>query len=420
MLSGLAATAAAQAQLAAPEVQVTTAAVPDFEFDSARDGLLCETCNRGDGNSRLAFSTRDGQMWLGEVDYRTGGFLPTNGKGVLVDVRTAPVACFGNGPEWMSSAAGSQIVYTRFIDDAPFAGTEPACEASRAQVVVASQTGATTWSPQALPALDRVTPDGSKDTTDPNARVNYIETHKTQVFWSQQSALNVEVEMPINDLTGGNSRRWVAGTRQVVFQGHESTDPRLLDQVWLYDTDTGKREKLTFDSVSKAGAFMWRAPEFNNEFVFFTMANFRRELWVYRNLLGPKGQRYWTIAKRILAPKNPTDPSLSQFFWSPEVFTHNGRSYIFTQVSESSRFFDTSIPTHLAISGIDPLRNDFRMLTSDAGGKPPRVRLDPEYFITAQGPFIYYNRLIPANEEYPDGINDGVWRVDTRLGAPRF
>jgi hypothetical protein len=47
------------------------------------------------------------------------------------------------------------------------------------------------------------------------------------------------------------------------------------------------------------------------------------------------------------------------------------------------------------------------------------VRLDPEYFITAQGPMIYYNRLVPATDTYPDGINDGVWRIDTRLGPPR-
>ena len=56
------------------------------------------------------------------------------------------------------------------------------------------------------------------------------------------------------------------------------------------------------------------------------------------------------------------------------------------------------------------------MLTNDA--QTPRLRLDPEYFITAQGPFIYYNRLVPETASHPP-INDGVWRVDTNLGPPR-
>ena len=58
------------------------------------------------------------------------------------------------------------------------------------------------------------------------------------------------------------------------------------------------------------------------------------------------------------------------------------------------------------------------MLTNDTSVF--RLRLDPEFFITAQGPFIYYNRLVPATADFPDGINDGVWRVDTGLGPPKF
>jgi hypothetical protein len=74
------------------------------------------------------------------------------------------------------------------------------------------------------------------------------------------------------------------------------------------------------------------------------------------------------------------------------------------------------VPNHLAISGVDPLRQDSRLLTNDTG--TPRLRLDPEYFITAQGPFIYYTRLIPETATHL-AINDGVWRVDTGLGPAR-
>ena len=95
--------------------------------------------------------------------------------------------------------------------------------------------------------------------------------------------------------------------------------------------------------------------------------------------------------------RRSTLPAALPFFFSPEVFTHNGRSYIFAEVSSSSRFFDRTIPNQLAISGVDPLRQDARLLTNDTG--TPRLRLDPEYFITAQGPFIYYNRLVPETDD---------------------
>ena len=39
------------------------------------------------------------------------------------------------------------------------------------------------------------------------------------------------------------------------------------------------------------------------------------------------------------------------------------------------------------------------------------------YYITAQGPFIYYNRYQLATTD-TGPVPDGVWRVDTQLGPP--
>ncbi|EGJ11038.1 hypothetical protein [Rubrivivax benzoatilyticus] len=393
----------ARAQAVLPEVQVTTAAIPDYEFDSGRNGRFCASCNGGAGNALFAFTAADGRLWVGSVDFQTGAFYPPDGRGVLVDTETAPVADFGNGPEWMSGSAGSSIVYTRYVSGSTHGP-------STAQIAVASMVNGA-WSPTVLPgSAGRATPDGSKDTNDADPRVNYIAADKDALYWRRSSALGDEVAMPISDLTGGNSRRWVPGTRKIIFQGHNAADPRLVDQVYTYDTDSGAVEQLTFDAVGKYGAFMWKAPEYNNEHVFFTMADYRRKILVYRKIAGTDGVKRWTVIKTI------TPPAKLPFFWSPEVFTHNGRSYIFTVVSPSNKFWDKSYPTHLAISGIDPLKQNFRMLTNDTS--KPRLRLDPEYFITAKGPFIYYNRMVPATTQYPDGVNDGVWYVDTGLGAP--
>jgi hypothetical protein len=254
----------------------------------------------------------------------------------------------------------------------------------------------------------RVSPAATLDVADTDPRINYVTGDKSAWYFRKSSALDVEIQLPLSSLSNGNSRRWVPGTRKILFQGHDPNDSQLFrDQMYIYDTDSGELEQLTFHPEGTLGGMMWRAPEFRNEYVFFTMAKQRKQILVYRKLPGADQVLRWTIVKTIGAP------AALPFFFSPEVLTHNGRSYICAEVSSAAAFFDRTVPNQLAISGVDPLRPDARLLTNDTG--TPRLRLDPEYFITAQGPFIYYNRLIPETANNP-AINDGVWRVDTGLG----
>jgi len=388
------------------EVQVTTASIPDYEFDWARDGTFCPTCNGGDGNARLVFSDNANNLWVGHVDFQTGAFVPPDGHGVLLAANATAATDYGNGPEWLYSAAGSQIVYTQC--------TAP-CDPPKAKTAflgLATQVGGT-WTTATLPAsAARVSPAATLDVPDTDARINYVAGDKNAVYFRKTSALDVEIEMTkVSALSNGNSRRWVSGTRKIIFQGHDPNDTQLFrDQMYLYDTDSDELEQLTFHPEGALGGMMWRAPEFKNEYAFFTMAKQRKQILVYRKLPGADKVLRWTIVKTIDAP------SALPFFFSPEVFTHNGRSYIFAEVSSAAAFYDRTVPNQISISGVDPLRQDARLLTNDTG--TPRLRLDPEYFITAQGPFIYYNRLVPETASHP-AINDGVWRVDTQLGPAR-
>ena len=388
------------------EVQVTTAPIPDYEFDSARYGTYCPTCNGGDGNARLVFSDASNQLWVGHVNFDTGAFEPPDGHGVLVATDATAATDYGNGPEWQSSATGSSFVYTKCR-----APCEPP-NAATASIGLATQDGNKAWSTTELPnSLGRASPAATLDVTDPDPFINYVTGDKTAWYYRKGSALGVEIQLPLSYLSNGNARRWVPGTRKILFQGHDPNDTQLLrDQMYTYDTASGELEQLTNNPGGVVGGMMWQAPEFKNEYVFFTMAKFRQQILVYRKIPGADKVLRWTIVKTIDAP------AALPFFFSPEIFTHNGRSYIFAEVSSDSKFFDRSIPNQLAISGVDPLRQDARLLTNDSG--TPRLRLDPEYFITAQGPFIYYNRLVPETDTHP-AINDGVWRVDTGLGPKR-
>ena len=241
------------------------------------------------------------------------------------------------------------------------------------------------------------------------------------MFWRKMSQPGVENVMPISDMTEGNARRWVPGTRKLTFQG-SPRDPsasdrpspqaqKKADQIFTYDTDTGELEQLTNDPEGYVGGFMWNAPEFDNELLLMTTPSGRQSIKVFRKVAGSDGIPRWKVIKTVT-----TDPALGlPFFFSPEPMVHNGRSYLVFQLSPDYKFYDKTVPTHIGISGILPRRNDLEVLT--AGG-PPRLRLDPEYFITAKGPLIYYKRSLPETATSPP-INDGVWYVDTKLGPPQ-
>lgn len=406
---------AAQSQVS-PEVQITAAAVWDFEFDSARNGKECPSCNYNTGNSRFAWIDNDKNVWLGWVDFQTGAFIPPDGKGQLLDVGGVPIAVYGNGPEWMSSSTwGSQIVYSRYV---PGQQGRP----GKGTIAVATTQPNGTWTTAVLPdSVGRATPVGTLDENDPDPRVNYIKYDKTGMFWRKMSEAGVEHEIPVADMTDGNSRRWVPGTRKLIFHATPRTsaaaDPapdarakKNATQIFTYDTDTGALEQLTNDPEGYVGAFMWNAPEYDNELVFMTTPNGRESVKVFRNVPTSGGGTRWKVVKTVEAPAGAGLP----YFWSPEPFVHNGHSYLVFQLSPTVSFFDKSSPTHVGISGIGR-RDVVQVLT--AGG-PPRLRLDPEYFITAKGPLIYYKRSIPETPTSP-AINDGVWYVDTALGAPR-
>jgi hypothetical protein len=388
-----------------PEIQVTTSAIPDYEFDWGRYGVSCATCNGGDGNARFVFTDASNNLWLGYINHQTGDFSPLDGHGVLLDTGAAKTTDFGNGPEWMYNASGSQVVYTKYAaNQAPSALTAGVALASRANGV---------WSAGLVPnnPLGRNSPLATVDEGDTAARFAYVDANRSHQYWRSATDPGVEYPLPIAQISDGSSRRWVPHTHKIIFAGTAPPDASgtAYVQMFLYDTDAGTLEQLTFDPTNKGGGFMWQAPEFGNEYVFFTTTNATR-LFMYRKLPDAKGVPRWTVAKSV------TPPSALPYIFSAEPFVHNGYSYVFMTLSSTSDFTSTSVPSQLAITGIHPLIVNFKMLTNDSN--VARVRKDPEYYITAQGPFIYYTRIVPSTPDRQPA-NDGVWRVDTLLGPAK-
>ena len=390
------------AQTFPPEVQVGTSDIIDYEFDWARDGTYCPTCNYGAGNSRLSYIDKDHNLWVGYIDSVSGYFYPSNGQAVLVDTTATAPGEIGNGPEWVFSARGSELVYTRWTDGQP-----------RMNLGYARQGGGAWVAGPIANTINRVLPLGTVDLTDPIPSVHYqnlaIGNVVANIYWRDITPGSTEYKVPIATNDPGMTRRWVPGSRDIIITApRPGTAGQVNKQVLLYHTASGQLEQLTFDAVDKLWGFMWQAPEYNNENVFFAVVG-GTQLVIYRNFPRTDGTSRWRVVNSIQMPQ------AAPYVSSPEPFVHNGRSWIIFTLSADADLHAYSL-SQVAIAGVDPANPSLRILTSDAN--PPRSRRDPEYFVTANGPYIYYNRwLLPTDTNPP--INEGVFRVDTGLG-PRL
>ena len=351
--------------------------------------------------SRFTWVDSEGSLWVGFVD-DTGMFQPPSGKGILVDhdaMKIIDLRVTANGPEWIPTSQGPMIVYTKFL-----AGYPHIPRNARLAIARVSAPGAPDWIHEFLgPTEPRMSPYASKDADDPAPRITYIDSNKAH-YWAEIFRPDQEFPIPViaPSLLGV---RFVPNTRMIVY-----TAPTPIDsvaQVFRHDLDTGETEQLTFDTTGEKSAgsvWMWRAPEYDNEYVFAVLVylDLASRLDIYRQVPGPgDGTTAWTKIHSISAPLSKIG--------SPEPFVFDGRSYISLQMTVGQDEY----PTSIWLAGIDPANPLFRMVSDDSLF---RWRTDPEVFITNQGPYIYYNRRDPADpNQCGASCSEGIFRAHTGL-----
>jgi hypothetical protein len=336
----------------------------------------------------------------------TGAFQPFNGQGTQVDHDAATVDEVGNGPEWMLGPAGSELVYSRWVDGRP--RTPGNLRIGHAGM------GAGGWIADTLDnTAQRALPIGSMNLDDPSPAVHYqgldASGRRGGVYWRNAQAESAETMLPVDGSDPAMTRRWVSGTRDIVVTAPAAPDASgtVYRQVFLFHTSDGTLEQLTVDPVDKQFAWMWQAPEYPGEYVFCTVVG-GTKLAVYRHRT-VRGVQHWAVVHALQMPAS------APYIYAPDVFVHNGRSWVFFTLSTSPDPNDFSASTIVAMAGISN-GNPLRFLT--AAGSPPRNRRDPEYYITSNGPYIYYKRCVAATGGEPH-VSEGVFRVDTRLGPPQ-
>lgn len=379
LLAGAAAAAAAMAPRTAPAATFS----PNETLVSSTVDLI--DLEYSQSRAQYARVDNDGQLWIGDIDRATGDFIQPDGKQILADTDTMNIGDLiwvYTGPEWVQTPDGDQVLYTKFLH-----GKRHTAINTRIGLALPAPNGQWSGGFQG-PDLPRFDIFGSS--TDPGLApaIYYLDDKKLKRYRDLYGS--TEEFVPGTTASSANAIRFIDGKRAIVYR----LQVEGTWQAFSYDFDTKALVQLTFDKGSKSLLWMFRAPEFGNDYVLLALVN-SRELRVYRNLpTGPGGSLAWTVIYSVSGPRGASIQSL-------EPFTYNGHSYTFMDMESIYDY-----PHEIWFSNIDSANPIWRCISKST----PTVRTDPEYFITDHGPIVYFNQFDPALPKQDGSF--GLWKTD--------
>lgn len=310
---------------------------------------------------RLAWQDRDGlEVWSADFDPCTGLVYPPDFEGHLVDRDVVTIGEATNGPEWMYTDRGSELVYAKRFDGEP-------------RIVRAWSEGAG-WRTELVPGAYGTGPFGTLIPGDTNAKIRYRGGPDQEDGWW------VELGTGVVDTYGRLWRpsRW-AWDRSGDLLARVRADGAY--QLAQFDTQTGSWSKLTDSAIDKGYIFRWHAPELGESLILSThLDGVDNAVAIYRDA---DGDGRWELYKRIPAP--PGHP----FVISAEPFVSNGRSYVSYLASRGTTNNANGI-SQAWIASADPSDRFVRRVDDLPGDV---VIKDPEPVVTSCGTWIYYTHL---------------------------
>jgi len=307
--------------------------------------------------------------------------------------------------------------------------TETAVNAGAALATPVAGGWSATYLPGTTPAviggtMNSYNPSASQCNSDAVASGYFYDSNTPQnVYWEPLSTAAgiAPILTPLSayantHVSGGKpSIRWVACTHQMVFVGAAPPDAfgNVYEQVFLYDADTQIVQQLTFDPVDHAEAYMFKAPEFNDAYVVYTIVN-GTAIDIYEQTgTGEDGSPTLQLVNEITSP----DPA-ETYMTGTEPFincTPVCATYIFMRLESAASYTSANGANGVAVAKIDPENPLFKILVPQAFA-PSVQRIDLEYYVTPNGPYLYYDRS-PVLHQSPFVFGNRYF-IDMQLGAP--
>jgi hypothetical protein len=344
------------------------------------------------GDYQFAWVDSQENLWVGKVDPVTGGLMPPDGRGTLIDTQAALPREFLNGPEWSVTHAGPVVVYTRKTAVGP-------------RLVKAYFDGGD-WVVKTLGSgMYRYGPRGSLDQGDSQPRIFYkgpsdfaFPDDPAEAFYWRN------LNEPASETKIGeriSPTRWVPGYRQIPYTAVPGGGAGGIEpQVYLYDADSNQAIQITTSPGGRASPWVWTGPDFGNQRL-MTVTRNRDVLEVYLETMGAgNGEPQWTLLRELRVPLQAIGP----YIYNARPFVYDGESYIVMLAMECRSTCDgkyvrrgglTDVWLVGSLSG-EPL---WRRISADV----PAFREDPETLEIQGVPFVYIYRF-NAQDESPDGI----------------
>ncbi len=333
------------------EVCPASANVLDPEFDS-RTG-------------RMVFS--DAQQRLKIAAIRSDGRIASPlCKGTIIDsglLLSMPGINLLNGAEWGRSENGTDIYYTKLND--------------QGNSTLARAWQDVSWRTEFLPnGEERGLPLPSIGPGDSQVRLLYFRQKgedSYEILWRESTDPFNEHSFPgYVGTNSGSAPRWIPGQRAITTTLEDTNGIMQAARYFIGDEVT---ELLTTDEGEKDEVWMWSAPEFGNDLVFYTVVD-GCCIRVYRQI-----ENEWVVINTIRSSDFSANPNI----FSPEPFTYKNRSYISMQLASAGRYS----PSEIWIAAIDPANPLLRQVSDPSS--PAQVRNEPEGFFNATGAYIYYS-----------------------------
>lgn len=328
---------------------------------------------------QVTWQTEDGShLWVADIESCTGEVSPRTFQGVLIDTDVVPISAAKNGPEWMYSSRGAEVVYAKQFDQ---------------PTIMRAWQRPSGWATQPIPGAHGWGPFGTLFPSDPEPMIRFKRElpDGREGWWVDARGVSQTYGEFLTPSRWSYTRKEILG---------RIGDADGNQQIVSFDVQTQTWHQLTDSPFRKSYTFMWAAPELGGEEVLMTthasQGDEQTEIALYRDT---DGDGHWTIHKTIPSP--PGHP----FVVSAEPMVHDGRSYISYLASRGARNNDSD-QSQVWIAGIEAGGRFTRRVDRLPFGARAK---DPEPFTTPCAAWIFYTYL-----DHPSG-NRVIRRAATGL-----